>query len=89
MLINWYALAIAGGLCSNAFNIVNRVTLKKNKDSTAFAWWFESFRLVIFAILSLFDFYLILNLKNIFLLLSLGFTELVAIYFFMKMHSQA
>lgn len=87
MIPNWIIFASLAGLASNAFNFFNRFHLKENEDSTAYSWFFETFRMTVFLFLVPFDFYLHLDLYTLILLLLVGLTEFAAVYFYMKMHS--
>lgn len=87
MLSNWLFLILISGLASNFFNAILRRTLKNGRDSTAYAWWFELFRLVFFALLLPWDHYFIFSYPNLFWLLLLGLSEVVGVYTYMKMHS--
>lgn len=87
MLHNWFLLTLIAGISSNLFGTLNRHLLHNGGDSTAYGWWFETFRFIIFSILALFNFSLILSFPNIALLFSLGISEVVGIFLFMKMHA--
>lgn len=82
----WVILALLAGLGSNVINFISRYILKDEGDSTAWAWTFEFLRLVIFIPFAFFDYKLILNLKSLSILISVGLTEFVAVYLYMKMH---
>lgn len=87
MFGDWILYAVLGGLFSNAFNYFSRVFLKDEGDSTSWAWFFETGRLILFIIALFFDFYLESNLKTWVLLVLIGLTEFISVYFFMKMHA--
>jgi drug/metabolite transporter (DMT)-like permease len=85
----WLILSAAGGFSSSIFNFINRYVLKKNADSTSYAWWFEFLRTIIFLIV------VILSLRNDFsfdlthihLLLLLGIVEFITVFVYMRMHA--
>lgn len=85
--MNWILLSIAAGLFSVIFNYINRYILKDKGDATIYAWFFEVARLLTFFGIAFFNFQLIFSAKAIIALILLGLTELVSVYFFMKMHS--
>lgn len=87
MISNWLVLTIVAGISSVLFNTMNRGTLKKGHDSTVYAWLFELIRFIFFALLIPFDHFLICGTHTTILLISLGFTELIGTYLYMKMHS--
>ncbi len=86
MLQNWLFLIVISGLASNGFNTVLRHTLKNGQDSTAYAWWFEILRTIFFLLLLPWDYHYIHSYPNIFWLLTLGISEVVAVYAYMRMH---
>lgn len=86
MLPDWVILAALAGLGSNALNFFSRVILKKEGDSTSWAWFFETFRLFCFITLAFFDYRLVINLQSLNLLFWLGITEFISVYLYMKMH---
>lgn len=86
MFNNWFILAAAAGLSSALFNFVGRKSLQGG-DSTAFSWFFELLRLIIFSALLIIDFKLEPSFLNFFVLVALGVTEFVSVYVFTKMHS--
>jgi len=79
-------LATVGGLASSLFNYIDRHVLRVNGDASSFAWWFEFLRLVIFIFILPFDHFFIISFKSILIMLSLGVTEFISVYTFMKMH---
>ena len=83
----WLVLAIIAGFSSDIYNILNRKALKEWGDSSSYSWWYELIRVLIFLIAIPFYFYFLFSLKNIFLLIVLGMTELISVYVFMKMHA--
>lgn len=87
MLPPWILYAVLGGLSSNLFNFISRYILKDGDDATSWAWLYEAFRLAIFLPLLFFDYRLDLNLYSVFLLIALGITEFISVYFYMKMHA--
>lgn len=84
---NWIIFAALAGLTSNAFNFFTRYLLKDHDDPIVFAWYYETLRFSIFAILAISDYRLDLNPKAIFFLLGIGITEWISMYFYMKMHA--
>ena len=86
MVSQWVILAALGGIFSNAFDFFSRYILRRESDSTFWAWYFEALRLIIFTILVFFNFYIQLEIKTFFLLFIVGFTELLAVFLYMKMH---
>ena len=87
MIQNWLVLIIISGLASNGFNTVLRHTLKNNQDSTAYAWWFEVLRTTFFLLLLPWDHQYIHSPSNLFWLLTLGISEVIAVYTYMRMHA--
>lgn len=84
---SWVILAALAGLGSNILNFFSRFILKdKDGDSTTWAWTFEFLRLLFFAPFLLFDFKIDTSLKSLIILLSVGLTEFISVYFYMKMH---
>lgn len=86
MIPIWIVLAISAGIGSNVFNFFSRFILKDGGDSNSWAWTFELLRLIIFIPLVFFDYKFIFTFKSLIILLSIGLTEFVSIYLFMKMH---
>lgn len=86
MIPIWVMLAVSAGIGSNVFNFFSRLILKNGGDSSAWAWTFELLRLIIFIPLVFFDYKFIFTFKSLLILLSIGLTEFVSIYLFMKMH---
>lgn len=86
MLPEWVLLAILAGFASNFFNFVSRFALKDEGDPTAWAFFFEFVRLIIFASFLLFDFSIKLEPKAFIYLFLVGFTEFISVYLYMKMH---
>lgn len=86
MISEWVILAILAGFASNFFNFVNRFALKDDGDPTAWAFFFEFVRLIVFAAFLFFDFSLKLELKTFILLFFVGFTEFISVYLYMQMH---
>lgn len=86
MVSEWVLLAAFAGIASNIFNFFNRYFLKDRGDATAWAWTFETMRLLVFIVLALFDWHLIWSAKTLWLLLGLGLSEFLAVYFYMQMH---
>lgn len=82
----WLLIAVGAGLASNLANFTTRYLIKDDKDSASFSLSLEIFRVLIFGILAIFDFYINWSFKTVILLLLLGFIEPLAIYTFMKMH---
>lgn len=82
----WIFLAAAGGLSSNLFNFLSRYVLRENGDATSWAWFYETLRLPFFLIIAIFNFYIEINHQSLLILLSLGVTEFISVYFYMKMH---
>lgn len=89
MVTDWVIFAIIAGLFSNAFSYFSRLFLKDAGDSTAWAWFFETGRVILFSIVLFFDFYLQPSIKTWVLLALIGLTEFVSVYFYMKMHAYA
>lgn len=86
MIPQWVYLAILAGLASNLYNIFNRFALRKDGDSTAYAWWTEFIRFFIALSFLSFDFSLNLKGNAVFILLLLGIVEAISAFIFMKMH---
>lgn len=87
MVTQWVLSAVVAGLFSNAFSYFSRLFLKDEGDSTSWAWFFETGRLILFSLSLLFDFYFQSSLKTWVLLVLIGLTEFVSVYFYMKMHA--
>lgn len=85
--MEWVIFAVIAGLASNAFNFVNRHALRKDEDSSAYAWWFELIRVVVFSVLVFFSFSLVWEWTSLLWLILLGLTEFFSVYLFMKMHA--
>lgn len=83
----WLLLAITAGLASNAFNFLSRFILKDKDDPTAYAWYFETLRFVIFAVLAVADWKLVVNTYSITVLALIGISEWILVYWLMKMHA--
>lgn len=88
-MTEWFLLAVLGGLASNVFNFFNRLFLKDEGDSTAYAWFFSFLRFAMYGGIMLFDWHLVLTIKSLTVLFLLGITEFIAVYFYMKMHANA
>ncbi len=83
----WLIFSILQGLTSNAFNFLSRYVLRGEDDSTAFAWFLQLTRFVVFFTTAiLFNWKLVINTQSIFILLLIGLTECIATYLYMKMH---
>lgn len=87
MFNNWLVLAVIAGISSVLFNVMNRGTLKDGHDSTVYAWLFELIRFIFFASLIPFDHFLLCGPRTTIILISLGFSELIGVYLYMKMHA--
>lgn len=86
MIPHWVILAGLGGLSSNLFNFISRYVLREKDDSSSWAWFYETLRLTIFLLIALFDFRITVNFNSVILLFSLGITEFISVYLYMKMH---
>lgn len=86
-LSSWIILAVLTGAASNIYNFINRYLLKGNDDATAYAWYTEIIRFIVFSLFAIFDWKLIINQQSFLILLFLGLTEFLGGYFYMKMHS--
>lgn len=85
----WLIFSAAGGFSSSIFNFINRYVLKKNGDSTTYAWWFEFLRTSIFLVVVLFG---LLNsfsfdISHFYILVLLGIVEFVTVFVYMRMHA--
>lgn len=89
MIPQWVILAALGGIASNAFNFFNRYFLKDEGDALSWAWFFETARLFVFVAVAFFDSYLVLNIRSIWILFWVGITEVLSVYFYMKMHAHS
>ncbi|HLL60464.1 MAG TPA: DMT family transporter [Candidatus Nitrosocosmicus sp.] len=89
MEIHWIILAALAGILSNAYHILTRIQLKDGDDLIIFGWLFEITMTVVFGILYLFNPIFYFDVKSIFFLLLLGFSEVGSIYFYTKMHANA
>lgn len=85
----WLTLTLVSGAASLVFNYFNRRTLGRGGDSTVYAWFFELCRLLFFLALIPFDYHLVINFNNLAILAALGLSELVGVYYYMKMHAHA
>jgi drug/metabolite transporter (DMT)-like permease len=84
---NWIIFTIVAGSSSVAFNFISRYVLKDGHDSTAYSWWFELFRFLIFL-----PFIIIFpigfkSISTFLLFVVIGVSEFFSVYFYMKMHS--
>lgn len=86
MIPQWLILAALAGLASSFFNFLNRVFLKEDEDSTAYAWFYELIRAIVFGGIALFDWHTENSSKTFVILLSLGLIEFVSVFVTMKMH---
>lgn len=86
---SWIILSIFAGLTSNAFNFISRYLLKDQEDVTAYAWFFEAVRFIFFSLVAIIDWKLVLNFHSVIIFLLLGFTEWIAVYWYMKMHENS
>lgn len=86
---NWLILAVSAGLFSSIFNYGFRYVLKDDGDSSSFSWWFEFLRVVVILFILPFGFYVELNILTIMLLILIGLTEFISIYFYSKMHKES
>lgn len=84
---SWITLAILSGLTSNLFNYLSRYLLKDEKDPTAFGWFFEFGRVILFGLFTIIDYKFIINQQSIILLTLLGVSEIITLYLYMKMHA--
>lgn len=87
MFADWVLYASLAGIFSNAFSYFSRLFLKDEGDSTSWAWFFETGRLLLFSLALFFDFYFQPSLKTWVLLVLIGLTEFISVYFYMKMHA--
>lgn len=83
----WFILANLTGLLSVAFNFFNRLVLKDGDDITAYAWYTEVLRFIVFFIIAIFDWHIFLNPYSIIIFLLFGLTEFIGGYWYMKMHA--
>ncbi len=83
----WIVFSIVSGLFSVTFNYLNRVLLKDDHDSTAYSWWFELFRLIIFLPFFLLTISFPWSYHQIAIFILIGLSEFFSVYFYMKMHS--
>jgi len=89
MYQNWLLLTLVSGLSSVGFNFVNRYVLRDGRDSTAYSWWFEFFRFVIFSPFALRYLTELANMQNLVYFIAVGVVEFFSVYFYMKMHSHS
>jgi transporter family protein len=89
LIPTWLILAIIIGLLSNGFNIFNRYFLKDGEDATAYGWYVEVLRVIVFGVFSIFSWKLIITPYSFLILLLLGLSEAMSIYFYMKMHAHS
>jgi drug/metabolite transporter (DMT)-like permease len=87
LLPTWLILSLLIGLISNTFNFLNRFLLKDGDDPTAYAWYAEILRFLVFGIWAFFDWHVIVTPYTLFLFAVVGLTEFVGGYWYMKMHS--
>ncbi len=86
-LPTWLLLSLFTGLSANGFNFLNRFLLRDGDDSTAYAWYFQLIRVLVFGTLAIFDWHIILTPYSIFLFILLGISEFIGTYWYMKMHA--
>lgn len=86
---SWIIFTTISALGSVGFNFISRKILKDGHDSTAYSWWFEFFRFLIFLPFTVGSLYLIYSPLNFALFIIIGLGEFLAIYNYMKMHSHA
>ena len=80
-------MAFLGGVASNISSFFSRTILKDDgSDSTLYGWFFEAVRFGVFFIVALFDFHGVWTFYSLLLLLLMGASEFVSIFFYMKMH---
>lgn len=80
-------MAFLGGVASNISSFFSRKILKDDgSDSTLYAWFFEAVRFGVFFCVALFEFHAVWTFYSILLLLLMGASEFVSIFFYMKMH---
>lgn len=87
LLSSWFILSVLTGLASNGFNFLNRFLLRNGDDATAYAWYLELIRVLIFGTLAIFDWHLVITPYSLFLFILLGLTEFIGTYWYMKMHA--
>lgn len=83
----WFTLSITSSLASTAFNFLSRYLLKDGDDATAYAWYNEALRFVIFFGLAFFDWRIIITPYSLLLFVLVGLSEFIGGYFYMKMHA--
>lgn len=84
--MNWIFYAVTAGIATNVFHVISRKTLRGSGDSTAYAWWFEFIRILLFIPFLWIDFHLIYSSSALISLLLLGITEVISIYLLMRVH---
>ncbi len=85
----WLILSFLIGVTSNAYNFSNRFLLKDGDDPTAYAWYTEILRFVVFGIWAMFDWHAIITPYSLLLFALVGLTEFVGGYWYMKMHANS
>lgn len=83
---NWVVLAILGGLFSVLFNFGFKKILNSHNDTTILSWWYEILRVIFVLPFVIFSSGTIFDSKTLLLLLVIGLTEFLSIYYFSKMH---
>lgn len=83
----WLLYAILGGIFANAVTFINRHALRGDHDPTAYAWWFEVLRTVVFIFLLPLGYAFQTSPKAFLTLTALGIVEVAAVYTFMQMFS--
>jgi drug/metabolite transporter (DMT)-like permease len=86
---SWLFLAMLAGISSQVFNFLNRYLLKDGDDPISFGWLAEFLRFSVYLFFLPFDFQFNNGLPTYYLLLALGFVNVLSVYVFFKMHSFA
>lgn len=83
----WIYFAFAAGIGDTIYNFTSRHLLKDGGDAASTAWWFSVIRSLIFLLAVHFDYYLLPNIRNIIILLTLAVVNFANINVFMRMHT--
>ncbi|HZE87526.1 MAG TPA: DMT family transporter [Methylomirabilota bacterium] len=83
----WLLLSFLIGISSNAYNFLNRFLLKDGDDPTAYAWYNEILRFVVFGFFAIFNWQAVITPYSLLLFLLVGLTEFIGGYWYMKMHA--
>src|SRR6266480_2941236 len=87
LLPTWLILSILTGFASNSYNFLNRFLLKDGDDPISYAWYTEVLRFILFSFFAIFDWKFVITSESLFILMLVGLSEFISVYFYMKMHA--